>query len=139
MVRTAERRLLRLSGVVHIPVIRARHHTTLWDTTHQWNTHTHAHTKHIHTDPHIHTRTRTHTHKPSAGRPIFFSLCGWNPWYAPVGQSLGNSWRIGPDDTNWPGVLSNIDINADLAQYAGPGGWNDPCLLLSKDWSGRVR
>ena len=35
------------------------------------------------------------------GRPILFSLCGWNNWYAPVGQELGNSWRIGPDDTSW--------------------------------------
>jgi len=65
------------------------------------------------------------------GRPIFFSLCGWNDWYAPVGASLGNSWRVGPDDTNWPGILSNIDIMAGLGKYAGPGGWNDPCLLLS--------
>lgn len=66
------------------------------------------------------------------GRPILFSLCGWNNWYAPQGQSLGNSWRIGPDDTNWPGVLTNIDIMSGLEKYAGPGGWNDPCLLLSK-------
>ena len=26
------------------------------------------------------------------GRPIYFSLCGWNSWYAPVGGTLGNSW-----------------------------------------------
>lgn len=65
------------------------------------------------------------------GRPIYFSLCGWHEWYAPVGASIGNSWRIGPDDTNWNGILTNIDIMATLPQYAGPGGWNDPCLLLS--------
>lgn len=68
------------------------------------------------------------------GRPILFSLCGWNSWYAPKGRSLGNSWRIGPDDTNWAGVLKNIDIMSGLEKYAGPGGWNDPCLLLSKRW-----
>jgi alpha-galactosidase len=68
------------------------------------------------------------------GRPILFSLCGWNSWYAPSGQSLGNSWRIGPDDTNWGGILKNIDIMSGLEEYAGPGGWNDPCLLLSKRW-----
>jgi len=73
------------------------------------------------------------------GRPIFFSLCGWHDWYAPVGQTLGNSWRIGGDDTNWNGVKSNIDINAALSQYAGPGGWNDPCLLLAEDWKGDQR
>ncbi|XP_065846502.1 probable alpha-galactosidase isoform X3 [Oscarella lobularis] len=66
----------------------------------------------------------------ATGRPILYSLCGWNRWYAPIGYSLANSWRIGPDDTNWGGVLKNIDINAELAPYAGPGGWNDPCLLL---------
>eukprot|EP00038_Savillea_parva_P028759 m.66863 g.66863 ORF g.66863 m.66863 type:complete len:558 (+) comp8393_c0_seq1:219-1892(+) len=73
------------------------------------------------------------------GRSIMFSLCGWNPWYAPVGYSLGNLWRIGPDDTNWNGVLTNIDINSQLAEYAGPGGWNDPCLLLAEDLHGQQR
>jgi len=72
----------------------------------------------------------------ATGRPIFFALCGWHDWYAPEGQRLGNSWRVGSDDSNWPGVLRNIDIMARLAQYAGPGGWNDPCLLLSADSSG---
>jgi len=75
----------------------------------------------------------------ATGRPIFFSLCGWNDWYAPVGQSLGNAWRTGPDDTNWDGVLQNINILADLGKYAAPGGWNDPCLLLSKTAGGQDR
>lgn len=30
-------------------------------------------------------------------------------------------------------MLTNINDNAGLAQYAGPGGFNDPCLLLSTD------
>ena len=75
----------------------------------------------------------------ATGRPILFSLCGWNAWYAPKGYSLGNSWRIGPDDTNWNGVLTNIDINSALAAYAGPGGFNDPCLLLAEDYTGKQR
>ena len=83
----------------------------------------------------------------STGRPILYSLCGWNSWYAPPdpansypgGMGMGNSWRIGPDDTNWHGVLTNIDINAALAPYAGPGGWNDPCLLLSTTWDQKLR
>lgn len=41
----------------------------------------------------------------AAGRSIYFSLCGWNTWYAPKGDSLGNSWRIAGDGTNW-GALS---------------------------------
>jgi len=75
----------------------------------------------------------------STGRPIFFSLCGWHDWYAPIGAKIANSWRIGPDDTNWHGVLANIDINANLAAYAAPGGWNDPCLLLAEEWTGVQR
>lgn len=74
----------------------------------------------------------------ATGRPILFSLCGWNAWYAPVGKTIGNAWRTGPDDSNWGGVVKNIDILAPLAEYAGPGGWNDPCLLLSQDWSGKM-
>eukprot|EP00730_Choanoeca_flexa_P002655 TRINITY_DN11122_c0_g1_i1.p1 TRINITY_DN11122_c0_g1~~TRINITY_DN11122_c0_g1_i1.p1 ORF type:complete len:493 (+),score=81.50 TRINITY_DN11122_c0_g1_i1:160-1479(+) len=73
----------------------------------------------------------------ATGRPIFFSLCGWHDWYAPKGMELGNSWRVGPDDTDWNGVLTNININSKLASYAGPGGWNDPCLLLSVDRDGK--
>lgn len=75
----------------------------------------------------------------STGRKVLFSLCGWSSWYAPVGASLGNSWRIGPDDTNWDGVLKNIDIMNGLQKYAGPGGWNDPCLLLSRTSTGQQR
>lgn len=37
------------------------------------------------------------------------------------------------------GILKNIDIMAGLAQWAGPDkGFNDPCLLLSVDWSGKM-
>ena len=65
----------------------------------------------------------------ATGRPVYFSLCGWNTWYAPVGDSLGNSWRIAGDGTNW-GALSNcINLNSKLQQYARPGAWNDPDLL----------
>ena len=35
-------------------------------------------------------------------------------------MTLGNSWRIGPDDRNWDGVLKNIDIMNGLEKYAGP-------------------
>eukprot|EP01097_Dermamoeba_algensis_P008547 TRINITY_DN5734_c0_g1_i1.p1 TRINITY_DN5734_c0_g1~~TRINITY_DN5734_c0_g1_i1.p1 ORF type:complete len:191 (+),score=41.77 TRINITY_DN5734_c0_g1_i1:604-1176(+) len=74
----------------------------------------------------------------STGRPIFFSLCGWHEWYAPQGQSLGNSWRIEDDCFNWQKVLNAIDGNAPLWKYAGPGGWNDPDMLMSSDPSANV-
>jgi alpha-galactosidase len=46
----------------------------------------------------------------ATGVPIFFSLCSWEAWYAPVGHALGNSWRTGPDDINWHGVLGNVSV-----------------------------
>ena len=53
-------------------------------------------------------------------------------------HALGNSCRIGNDDTNWAGVLGDIDSMAPLWPYAGPGGFNDPCLLLGRDHTGAV-
>jgi hypothetical protein len=26
------------------------------------------------------------------GRPVYFSLCGWNPWYAPQGYGVANGY-----------------------------------------------
>jgi len=71
----------------------------------------------------------------ATGRDIYFSLCGWNSWYAPQGWSLGNSWRIAGDCNTWPNVLNAIDTNAPLAQYARPGGWNDPDMLIGSSVS----
>jgi alpha-galactosidase len=68
-------------------------------------------------------------------REIYFSLCGWNSWYAPQGWTLGNSWRIAGDCNTWPNVLNAIDTNEPLTQYARPGGWNDPDMLIGSDSS----
>ena len=77
------------------------------------------------------------------GRPIWFALCGWNSWYAPVGMSLGNSWRVGVDTgSGWAAIMSNVNDmvsggpnGATLAAYGRPseggGGWNDMSLLLN--------
>jgi alpha-galactosidase len=69
----------------------------------------------------------------ATGRDIYFSLCGWNSWYAPEGWSLGNSWRIAGDCNRWPDVLNAIDTNVPLAKYARPGGWNDPDMLIGSN------
>lgn len=71
----------------------------------------------------------------ATGRRIWFALCGWEPYYAPVGQTLGNSWRIGVDTGGgWGPVMSNVASALLLGQFAGPrpggGGWNDLSLLL---------
>jgi len=62
--------------------------------------------------------------------PVFFSLCGWYSWYAPKGDELGNSWRISGDGTNWGALTTSINTNSELSQYARPGAWNDPDLLV---------
>lgn len=67
----------------------------------------------------------------ATGRPIWFALCGWEPMYAPVGATLGNSWRIGEDTGGgWANVMSNVEAMLTLGQYAAPGGWNDMSLML---------
>jgi len=66
----------------------------------------------------------------ATGRPVFFSLCGWNYWYAPEGYSLGNSWRIDGDGDNWGYLTAAINAMAYLTQYSSPGGRNDPDLLI---------
>lgn len=90
----------------------------------------------------------------ATGRPIVFSLCGWKNWYAPVGGSIGNlvrvfgredvedvdfflrrsgQWRISGDVVNFKSMISAININSQLAQFAGVGQWNDPDMLLGSD------
>lgn len=64
------------------------------------------------------------------GRHIYFSLCGWNNWYAPPGYSLGNSWRIAGDCNGWDSIVNAIRTNEPLGKYAKPGGWNDPDMLV---------
>jgi alpha-galactosidase len=75
-------------------------------------------------------------------RPILFSICEWGPrspwlWGRTVG---GNMWRISFDvgdmwDTphnaySCIGILAAIDASANLEKHAGPGGWNDPDMLV---------
>ncbi|KAL6051934.1 Alpha-galactosidase [Balamuthia mandrillaris] len=69
----------------------------------------------------------------ATGRHIYFSLCGWQSWYAPVGAALGNSWRIAGDASSWRTVLRAIDTSVNLGAYAQPGAWNDPDMLIGSD------
>lgn len=66
----------------------------------------------------------------ATGRPVVFALCGWETWYAPNGSSLGNTWRISGDGSGWGPLTVCMNKMAALRQYAGPGGWNDPDLLI---------
>ncbi len=58
-------------------------------------------------------------------------MCEWgeeNPatWARPV----GNSWRTTGDiSDNWKSIMSILDQQVAITQYAGPGGFNDPDML----------
>lgn len=78
----------------------------------------------------------------ATGRPIVFSLCEWGnhqPWL--WGEGVGSMWRTTGDITasfannksygSWTAlsVLSILDKQNAIRQYAGPGHWNDPDML----------
>jgi alpha-galactosidase len=43
---------------------------------------------------------------------------------------FGHTWRVSGDaNGSFRGVLSQLDADAPLWRYAGPGGWNDPDML----------
>lgn len=69
----------------------------------------------------------------AANRDIIYSLCQYGmadvwEWGREVG---GNSWRTTWDivDT-WKSVNKLLNKQKKLAPYAGPGGWNDPDMLV---------
>ncbi|MQL78244.1 hypothetical protein Taro_010672 [Colocasia esculenta] len=65
------------------------------------------------------------------GRPIFFSLCEWGDLHPALwGFKVGNSWRTTNDiNDSWESMVSRADQNEVYADYARPGGWNDPDML----------
>jgi len=66
-----------------------------------------------------------------SGRAIFYSMCEWgddDP--AKWAKEVGNSWRTTGDiSDSWQSMIGIIDQNNKWADYAGPGGWNDPDML----------
>lgn len=67
----------------------------------------------------------------NAGRPIFFSLCEWGDMHPALwGSKIGNSWRTTNDITDtWLSMMYIADMNEFYADFARPGGWNDPDML----------
>jgi alpha-galactosidase len=67
----------------------------------------------------------------ATGRPILFSMCEWGenkPWL--WAKDVGNSWRTTGDiSDSYSSMLGIVHQNMALAQYAGPGHWNDPDML----------
>jgi alpha-galactosidase len=68
----------------------------------------------------------------ATGRPILYSICEWDPSLRPWtwAPKIANMWRSNNDyGDSWSRVLGNLDQEAPLAGYAGPGHWNDPDIL----------
>jgi len=78
----------------------------------------------------------------ATGRPIVFSVCEWGPrspwlWGREVGGQLwrvsydvGDKWDEPRNEHSQIGILTAIDVMCDLERFAGPGGWNDPDMLV---------
>jgi alpha-galactosidase len=69
----------------------------------------------------------------ATGRPITYSIVEWgssDPKVWTWGADVGNLWRTSGDiSDSWSRMISRVHINDDLAQFAGPGHWNDPDML----------
>jgi len=85
----------------------------------------------------------------NSGRDIVFAICEWGqrePWLW-AKDAGGQLWRTtydirdkwkadGPEDADLHeesigyGIMDILEINAELDQYAGPGGWNDADMLV---------
>jgi alpha-galactosidase len=67
----------------------------------------------------------------ATGRDIVFSICEWGqnqPWL--WGSDVGHLWRTTGDiSANYTSMSNIAKHNLTLAQYAGPGHWNDPDML----------
>ncbi|MBM7789532.1 NPCBM/NEW2 domain-containing protein [Tenggerimyces flavus] len=66
------------------------------------------------------------------GRPIVYSVCEWGSeqpwlWADGIGADL---WRTTGDiSDNWSSVMSLLDQQVGIEQYARQSGWNDPDML----------
>lgn len=76
-------------------------------------------------------------------RPIIYSICEWGqrqPWLwarAAGGHLWRTTWDIRDTwlsdqyDNGHNGIMNTIEKQKGLEKYAGPGGWNDPDLLVT--------
>jgi alpha-galactosidase len=75
---------------------------------------------------------KMHLALQKTGHPIFFSLCQYGlgdvwQWGTSVG---GNAWRTTSDIRDSYSSMSSIGFGQlGIAQFAGPGHWNDPDML----------
>ncbi|HBG69416.1 MAG TPA: alpha-galactosidase [Bacteroidales bacterium] len=80
----------------------------------------------------------------ATGRPIVYAICEWGqrqPWLW-ARAAGGHLWRTTYDsrdtwyshDTGLAGIMDIFELQHGLEQYAGPGGWNDPDMLMVGLW-----
>lgn len=75
-------------------------------------------------------------------RSIIYSICEWGrrqPWewareagghYWRTTEDIRDAWDLRESGTGLYGIMDIIDVNGELADYAGPGFWNDPDMLV---------
>jgi alpha-galactosidase len=78
----------------------------------------------------------------ATGRPILFAVCEWGPrepwkWARQAGGNIWrttwdirDTWEAGQFDNGHAGIMEILDRQVELADFAGPGGWNDPDMLV---------
>lgn len=72
----------------------------------------------------------------ATGRPIVFSICAWDakPWMPEVGHLWRSTFDIGlcfsGCDEWYRNIDEIIDENNETVDWAGPGHWNDPDMMV---------
>jgi alpha-galactosidase len=81
--------------------------------------------------------TLLHDAQHAAGRPLIHSLCSWgegSPWK--WAASVGHLWRTtadicAPGKADWERAMKIAFSNEKLFEWAGPGHWNDPDMMIA--------
>ncbi|MGZ5487922.1 MAG: glycoside hydrolase family 27 protein [Candidatus Aminicenantales bacterium] len=72
----------------------------------------------------------------AAGRPVVHSLCSWGDGYPWIwAGAIGHMWRTtadicAPGKPDWARAMRVAFANEKLAEFAGPGHWNDPDMMI---------
>ena len=82
------------------------------------------------------TYTKLHDAQHAAKRPIVHSLCSWgdgSPWK--WAAAVGHLWRTTsdicePGRADWRNAIKIAFANEKLYEWAGPGHWNDPDMMI---------
>jgi len=72
----------------------------------------------------------------AAGRPVVHSLCSWGDGYPWLwAGAIGHMWRTtadicAPGKADWARAMRIAFANEKLGEFAGPGHWNDPDMMI---------